>query len=185
MTTKNESGKSVAEKASKIHGFEIELNKEKLTRIDRLVKSYEEKVSARLDEEYETSTKKSDRIADQVAAFGGSWTFIIIFGVFLALWIAVNVLPFTALHFDPKPFILLNLILSFIAAFQAPLIMMSQNRQAARDKHEAIIDFAINYKAEQEIDGIHTQLHRVENEIAELKRMLADMLPEEVKTDKE
>lgn len=150
------------------------LNNEKLTRIDRLVKNYEQKIASRLDEEYEVNTKISDRIADKVAAFGGSWTFIIIFGLFLLLWILINTLPFF-FQFDPKPFILLNLILSFIAAFQAPLIMMSQNRQAARDKHESIIDFAINYKAEQETDEMHTHLHRVEAELVEIKEILAAM----------
>lgn len=175
MTAKKENGKGSTEKSPKIRGFEIELNKEKLTRIDKLVKSYEQRVSARLDEEYETNTKRSDRIADKVAAFGGSWSFIIIFGLFLASWILINISPFTSAHFDPKPFILLNLVLSFIAAFQAPVIMMSQNRQAARDKHEAIIDFAINYKAEQKIDNIHTHLHHMETEIDEIKQLLLTM----------
>lgn len=185
MVTKTESGKKNTEKDSRIRGYELELNKEKLTRIDKLVKSYEQKVSSRLDEEYETNTKLSDRIADKVAAFGGSWTFIIIFGLFLFFWILINILPFTFLHFDAKPFILLNLVLSFIAAFQAPIIMMSQNRQAARDKHEAMIDFAINYKAEQETDDMHTHLHRMEAEMAEIKQMLAAMQQtEEEKTDK-
>jgi len=186
MATNSESEKRNAEKASKIRGFEVELNNEKLTRIDKLVKNYEQKVSLRLDEEYETSTKLSDRIADKVAAFGGSWTFIILFSTFLLLWILINILPFTFLHFDSKPFILLNLVLSFVAAFQAPLIMMSQNRQAARDKHEAIIDFAINYKAEQETDDMRTHLHRMEAEIAEIKQMLAAMQqPGAEKTDKD
>ena len=119
-------------------------------------------------------TRRSDRVADKVAAFGGSWTFIIIFGCFLVVWILINLLPFLGLQFDPKPFILLNLILSFIAAFQAPIIMMSQNRQAARDKHESIIDFAINYKAEQEIDDMQKHLHRMEAELKEIKELLRE-----------
>jgi uncharacterized membrane protein len=69
---------------------------------------------------------------------------------------------------------LLNLILSFIAAFQAPIIMMSQNRQAARDKHESIIDFAINYKAEQEIDDLQSQLHRIQDELRTISHLLQD-----------
>lgn len=160
------------EKASRIRGYNIELNEEKLSRIDKMVESYERRVAARLDEEYEQHTRRSDRVADKVAAFGGSWTFIIIFACFLAMWVLLNVLPFLGVQFDPKPFILLNLILSFIAAFQAPIIMMSQNRQAARDKHEAIIDFAINYKAEQEIDDLQRHLHRMEAELAEMKELL-------------
>lgn len=175
MPSEKETGKVKMDKASKIHGFGIELNSEKLTRIDRMVESYEKRVAARLDEEYEVKTRRSDRIADKVAAFGGSWAFIILFACFLLSWVLVNILPFITTHFDPKPFILLNLILSFIAAFQAPIIMMSQNRQAARDKHEAIIDFAINYKAEQEIDDVQKHLHRMEADLTEIKDMLREM----------
>ena len=159
---------------SNIRGFGIELNDEKLSRIDKMVESYEKRVASRLDEDYVTHTRRSDRVADKVAAFGGSWTFILIFGCFLLVWILINILPFLGLQFDPKPFILLNLILSFIAAFQAPIIMMSQNRQAARDKHESIIDFAINYKAEQEIDDMQKHLHRMEAELAEIKELLRE-----------
>ncbi len=159
---------------SSIRGFGIELNDEKRTRIDQMVESYEKRVASRLDEEYVSNTRKSDRVADKVAAFGGSWTFIIIFSSFLVLWIGINTLAFLGMQFDPKPFILLNLILSFVAAFQAPIIMMSQNRQAARDKHESIIDFAINYKAEQEIDDMQKHLHRMEAELAEIKELLKE-----------
>ena len=160
------------ETTSSIRGFGIELNDEKRTRIDQMVASYEKRVASRLDEDYVTHTRRSDRVADKVAAFGGSWTFIIIFASFLVIWIVINSLAFLGMEFDPKPFILLNLILSFIAAFQAPIIMMSQNRQASRDKHESIIDFAINYKAEQEIDDMQKHLHRMEAELAEIKGML-------------
>ena len=161
-----------SETKTTIRGYGIQLNDEKLTRIDQMVESYEKRVAARLDEDYEQHARRSDRVADKVAAFGGSWTFIIIFACFLLVWITINLLPFLGLQFDPKPFILLNLILSFIAAFQAPIIMMSQNRQAARDKHESIIDFAINYKAEQEIDDMQQHLHRMEHELAEIKELL-------------
>ena len=174
MSSVKENPKAKPENASSIHGYGIELNKEKLTRIDRMVENYEKRVAARLDEAYEVQTRRSYRIADKVATFGGSWAFIIIFACFLLSWVLVNVLPFITTHFDPKPFILLNLILSFIAAFQAPIIMMSQNRQAARDKHESIIDFAINYKAEQEIDDMQKHLHHMESELAEIKELLQD-----------
>ncbi len=163
-----------ADEKAKIRGYGIELNDEKLSRIDKIVESYERRVAARLDEEYVMHTRPSDRVADKVAAFGGSWTFIIIFAAFLFIWILINLLPVLGVQFDPKPFILLNLILSFIAAFQAPIIMMSQNRQAARDKHESIIDFAINYKAEQEIDDLQKHLHRMEAELKEMKEMLRE-----------
>ena len=162
------------ESKTTIRGFGIELNGEKLSRIDQMVESYEKRVASRLDEEYVSNTRKSDRVADKVAAFGGSWTFIIIFASFLVIWIVINSLAFLGMQFDPKPFILLNLILSFVAAFQAPIIMMSQNRQAARDKHESIIDFAINYKAEQEIDDMQKHLHRMEAELAEIKELLKE-----------
>jgi len=163
-----------SETKTTIRGYGIELNDDRLSRIDKMVESYEKRVAARLDEDYEQHTRRSDRVADKVASFGGSWTFIIIFACFLFVWITINLLPFLGIQFDPKPFILLNLILSFIAAFQAPIIMMSQNRQAARDKHESIIDFAINYKAEQEIDDMQKHLHRMETELAEIKALLRD-----------
>lgn len=183
--SKNESSKSKFERASDIQGYGIELNKKRLSRIDSLVQNYEKRVTARLDQEYEHETKLSDRVADKVAAFGGSWSFIIIFALFLISWILINVLPMLPFHFDPQPFILLNLILSFIAAFQAPIIMMSQNRQAARDKHESVIDFAINYKAEQEADDMQAHLHRMEKELGEIKQMLLSMQSENEQTEKQ
>lgn len=98
------------------------------------------------------------RIADKVAAFGGSWTFILSFVFFLVLWICVN--AFILLHraYDPYPFILLNLILSCIAALQAPVIMMSQNRQEQIDRKRAKNDYMINLKSELEIRMLHEKL---------------------------
>ena len=161
-----------SEEAAQIQGFDIELNHENTRRIDRLVDSYEKSILTNLDEAYQRKTSWSDRLADRIAAFGGSWKFIIYFASFLFVWIVWNTLSFTRFHFDKPPFILLNLCLSFIAAFQAPVIMMSQNRHAARDKHESIIDFAINYKAEQEIDDLQKHLHRLEGELMEIKKLL-------------
>jgi uncharacterized membrane protein len=162
--------------SSFIHGFDIEIDKSDVERIDRLVNEYESRIMNHLDDLYVQKTTRSDRMADNIAQFGGSWRFIIWFGVFLVLWAIWNTLPFTHhYHFDAPPFILLNLCLSFIAAFQAPIIMMSQNRQAARDKHEALIDFAINYKAEQEIDDMQRHLHQIEGELFEIKQMLMSM----------
>lgn len=169
--------------ASEIHGFDIELNSEKVDRIDRLVDSYESSIISRLDSDYVSKTKWSDRLADRIASFGGSWKFIIIFSVFLASWILWNSLPFLNPHFDPHPFILLNLCLSFIAAFQAPVIMMSQNRQASRDKHESVIDFAINYKSEQEVNDIQRHLHKLEADMREIKGMLAQIQAAESNKD--
>lgn len=146
-------------------GFDIELHNKDVKRIDRLVDDYEKGILNRLEEEYTNKTTYPDRIADRIAQFGGSWKFIISFGIVLVAWMVWNLLVVTkTFHFDEPPFILLNLCLSFLAAFQAPVIMMSQNRQTARDKHESVIDFAINYKAELEIDDIQSHLHRIEAE---------------------
>lgn len=101
------------------------------------------------------------RVADKVADFGGSWTFIISFMVFLLLWIAFNVFWLNNKGFDPYPFILLNLILSCIAAMQAPIIMMSQNRQEAKDRERAEKDFIINLKAEQEIRVLQQKMDHI------------------------
>ncbi len=159
-------------------------------RIERILHGYEEQVLHHINEEYTRQTRKSDRIADKIAEFGGSWRFIIIFGCFLAAWMIWNVV--SPLRFDPYPFILLNLVLSFTAAFQAPIIMMSQNRQAARDKQETMVDFAVNFKAEQEIDDIQGHLHRGEAAVGRMLQMqkqyqqqLDDMRAENEKTKRE
>ncbi len=100
-----------------------------------------------------------ERTADHIARFGGSWRFIILFGVFIVVWIAANVLLWRgAAGPDPYPFILLNLILSCLAALQAPVIMMSQNRQEARDREHAEKDYQVNLKAELEIRHLHEKL---------------------------
>lgn len=101
------------------------------------------------------------RVADNVADFGGSWTFIISFLVFLLAWIAVNAFVFLNKGFDPYPFILLNLILSCVAALQAPIIMMSQNRQEEKDRERAKKDYEINMKSEAEIRELHDKLDRL------------------------
>lgn len=100
------------------------------------------------------------RLADKVAKFGGSWTFIFIFAVLLASWVGFNSLAVIR-AFDPYPYIFLNLILSMLAAVQAPVIMMSQNRQAAKDRMDAGHDYEINLKAEIEILALHDKLDKV------------------------
>ena len=97
-------------------------------------------------------------MADHIAAFGGSWTFIIIFGVVLLAWMFVNSFVLITRPFDPFPYILLNLVLSTLAAVQAPVIMMSQNRQEARDRQRAVYDYKINLKAELEIRQLHQKM---------------------------
>ena len=106
------------------------------------------------------------RIADRVASFGGSWTFIGLFLLFMVLWMLTN----TELggHFDTYPFILLNLILSCLAAMQAPVIMMSQNRQAAKDRNDAKVDYEVNLRSETEIARLHEKIDQREREIQEL-----------------
>ena len=99
-----------------------------------------------------------ERIADKIAKLGGSWTFILLFLGFLTVWVAMNVWLLGRDAFDPYPFIFLNLVLSMIAAIQAPVIMMSQNRQSQRDRLEAAHDYQVNLKAEIEIMALHEKL---------------------------
>lgn len=107
------------------------------------------------------------RIADHVAAFGGSWTFIILFSVIIGVWITLNTMALLKRVFDPFPYILLNLVLSTLAAFQAPVIMMSQNRQASKDRIKSDLDFEVNRKAELEIASLHRKLDRMYDRVQE------------------
>ena len=102
-----------------------------------------------------------ERIADKVATFGGSWTFIITFGCVLLVWIVLNSILLATRPFDPYPYILLNLVLSMLAALQAPVIMMSQNRQAAKDRLKADLDYEVNMKAELEVAQLHRKIDRL------------------------
>lgn len=104
------------------------------------------------------SLTRGQRITDRVARFGGSWRFIIIFLFVLTLWIIFNVVALKSVIFDPYPFILMNLILSCIAALQAPIIMMSQNRQEEKDRKRSENDYLINLKAEMEIRSLNQKI---------------------------
>lgn len=119
-------------------------------------------------------------IADKVAAFGGSWTFIIAFFIFILFWIGSNVFILVNKGFDPYPFILLNLILSCIAALQAPVIMMSQNRQEEKDRERAKKDYMINLKAEVEIRMLDEKIdHLIQNqqqELIEIQKVQIEMM---------
>lgn len=120
-----------------------------------------------------------DRLADRVAKFGGSWTFIILFLGTLVAWAGLNsiVLAWYSTAFDPYPYIFLNLVLSMLAALQAPVILMSQNRQAARDRLAASHDYEVNLKAELEIMGLHEKLDRIRSEhLEELLRAQQEQL---------
>jgi len=111
-----------------------------------------------LNEEFSEQTTFGERVSDRLAALGGSWRFLIAWAVILVLWVVVNSLLVFGRPFDPYPFILLNLVLSCLAAVQAPVIMMSQNRQEARDRLRAEHDYRVNLKAELEIRQLHAKL---------------------------
>jgi len=117
-------------------------------------------VSRNLNLEEDERMSFGERIADRVASFGGSWTFIIIAGIALSTWIAVNSILLSK-AFDPYPYILLNLVLSMLAALQAPVIMMSQNRQSAKDRLRSDLDYEVNMKAELEVAELHRKLDRL------------------------
>ena len=119
-------------------------------------------------------------VADSVAAFGGSWKFIIMFGVFILLWIMANIYLLVDKGFDPYPFILLNLILSCLAALQAPVIMMSQNRQEEKDRERAKKDYMINLKSELEIRMLHEKLDHLimhqQEELIDIQKVQIEMM---------
>jgi uncharacterized membrane protein len=134
------------------------------------------------DEELSDETKLnwSQRLSDSVAAFGGSWTFIISFMVGMLIWMSINTFWFFHVTFDPFPFIFLNLILSCIAALQAPIIMMSQNRQEEKDRERAKQDYMINLKSELEIRTLHEKLDhliiRQQSDLFEIQQVQIQML---------
>ena len=134
----------------------------------------------KLDGEEDQVTTFGQRIADKVADFGGSWTFIISFGVFLLIWICFNVFWLANKGFDPYPFILLNLILSSLAALQAPVIMMSQNRQEDKDRERARRDYMVNLKSELEIRMLHEKLDHLiinqQQEVLEIHTVQIEMM---------
>ncbi|MFT3703768.1 MAG: DUF1003 domain-containing protein [Agriterribacter sp.] len=115
-------------------------------------------LSENIDVREDKTTSFGERLADKVAAFGGSWTFISIFFLILLCWMGLNVIMLHNKGFDPYPFILLNLVLSCLAAIQAPIIMMSQNRQEAKDRERGEHDYKINLKAELEIRMLHEKI---------------------------
>ncbi|MBL0121107.1 MAG: DUF1003 domain-containing protein [Saprospiraceae bacterium] len=135
--------------------------KEQLTKLQKIVqKSIEDEnliVENLLHPPIETMTV-GQKVSDKVARFGGSWSFIITFMVILIVWIAFNATLPKADQFDPFTFILMNLILSCIAALQAPIIMMSQNRQEEKDRKQNVNDYMINMKAEMEIKALHQKI---------------------------
>jgi uncharacterized membrane protein len=134
---------------------------EHLNKLHKIVKETieaEELIISNLLNPPEEELSRGQKISDRVARFGGSWNFIILFGVILFVWILFNVVAIAGYRFDPYPFILMNLILSCIAALQAPVIMMSQNRQEEKDRKRSENDYLINLKAEMQIRSLHQKM---------------------------
>jgi uncharacterized membrane protein len=142
-----------------------------LTAVGRRLRATDEllrtQVSRNPNLEEEERLTFGQRIADKVASFGGSWTFIIIFGVILAVWVIINSTALLAKHFDPYPYILLNLFLSMIASVQAPVIMMSQNRLSSKDRLKSDLDYEVNLKAELEVAHLHRKVDHIYERLEE------------------
>lgn len=142
-------------------------------------------LSENVQEEIEADLTMGERLADQVASFGGSWFFIVTFFSFILIWMLINVWFLAAKPFDPFPFILLNLILSCLAAIQAPIIMMSQNRQEQKDRQRGEHDYKINLKSELEIKLLsekidHLLVHQ-NKKLLEIQEVQTDYLEDLMK----
>jgi uncharacterized membrane protein len=139
-------------------------------------------LSSDISKQFEKKLTFGERLSDRIAEFGGSWKFLISFGAVLLVWIVINGVVFATGAFDPYPFILLNLILSCLAAVQAPIIMMSQNRAEARDRLRAENDYKVNLKAELEIRHLHEKLdhllRRQYNRLFEIQQIQIELLEE-------
>jgi uncharacterized membrane protein len=139
-------------------------------------------LSSDISKQFEKKLTFGERLSDHIASFGGSWRFIILFGAVLFGWIILNAIFLLNRGFDPYPFILLNLILSCLAAIQAPIIMMSQNRAEARDRLRAENDYKVNLKAELEIRHLHEKidhlLRRQYNRLFEIQQIQVELLEE-------
>lgn len=153
-----------------------------LTQLETFVKqslNEDELVVGKLEDQHNDFTI-GQKVADKVASFGGSWTFIIAFGIFILIWICINIYVLTNKGFDPFPFILLNLILSCLAALQAPVIMMSQNRQEEKDRDRAKKDYMINLKSEMEIRMLHEKIDHLimhqQQELIQIQKVQIDMM---------
>ena len=144
--------------------------------------SEQELLAKNLNTEFDSQLTFGQRIADHVAEFGGSWKFIISFGIVIGLWISINCVALLQKHFDPFPFILLNLVLSCLAAIQAPVIMMSQNRQEAKDRMRSEHDYQVNLKAELEIRNLGEKmdhlLYQQWQRLMEIQQIQTDLMEE-------
>ena len=163
----------------------LESEKGELTTLDHdVLESLQrhETLSSNVDAEFDKDLTFGDKMADGLATFGGSWKFLIIFGTLLLVWIALNSIMLLKKPFDPYPFILLNLMLSCLAAVQAPVIMMSQNRQESKDRLRSQHDYRVNLKAELEIRQLHDKIdhllsHQWER-LVEIQQIQIDLLSE-------
>jgi uncharacterized membrane protein len=159
------------------HGEFSELDRQVVESIAK-----QDTISENSEEEYEEHRSFPDRVSDTMAEFGGSWWFLISFGAVLLTWIGINLIAGTTNAFDPYPFILLNLLLSCIAAIQAPVIMMSQKRQEAKDRLRSFNDYRVNLKAELEVRHLHEKLDylisRQWQRLAEMQQMQLDAMHE-------
>ena len=164
---------------------EVFLSKQigKLTSLEKIVlESLKDQtiLTDKLDNDELITMTYGQRIADKVASFGGSWTFIIAFAVFLLVWICINIYWLGNKGFDPYPFILLNLILSSLAAIQAPVIMMSQNRQEDKDRERGKKDYMINLKSELEVRMLHEKMDHLiinqQQEVLEIHKVQIDLM---------
>jgi uncharacterized membrane protein len=163
----------------------LESEKGELGALDREVLEslqQHETLTSNVDIEFEKDLSLGEKLSDQLATFGGSWCFLIIFGCILLLWIGVNSIALLSKPFDPYPYILLNLVLSCLAAIQAPVIMMSQNRQEAKDRLRSQHDYRVNLKAELEIRHLHEKidhlLSRQWERLVEIQQIQIDLMSE-------
>ena len=147
-----------------------------------------ETISTNIYKEFEDELTFGQKAADRISSFGGSWNFIFLFAIVLFVWIGINSYLLISRPFDPYPFILLNLMLSCIAAIQAPVIMMSQNRQEARDRKRAEADYKINLKAELELRQLHQKVDHLLTQqwerMVEIQEMQLELLEEIRKSSK-
>lgn len=163
----------------------LEAEKGELSELEReVVESLEkhEILSSHIDQTYESAVTFGEWLSDRLATFGGSWRFLIIFACILFLWVLLNSVFLLSRPFDPYPYILLNLVLSCLAAIQAPIIMMSQNRQEAKDRLRGAHDYQINLKAELEIRHLHQKidhlLSRQWGRLVEIQEIQLELLEE-------
>ena len=167
--------KSISDYLAKEIGDLTELEKTVITSVTN-----NNTLTDKIDGDEKQILTTGQRVADKVASFGGSWTFIISFGVFIFIWISINTFWLINKGFDPYPFILLNLILSCLAALQAPVIMMSQNRQEEKDRERSKKDYMINLKSELEIRTLHEKIDHFimdqQQELLELQKVQIEMI---------